>query len=138
MYLLDEVGGGVLRASIQDPGTGQDNVESITGRAWPDVFHDWALALALDGSAASSAHDFANLDPREIHSRLKTEAPDLFLNDYLFAVLFDVSEISGTLAQAGTTPSYLRIESSESRTVADIQAGGPIGAGLRIGIARTR
>ena len=50
LYLWD-LGGGdaVLRRLVRTTKTGTANVSDVTGRAWPDLFADWAAALYLDG-----------------------------------------------------------------------------------------
>ncbi|MGH7558015.1 MAG: hypothetical protein ACREMD_09645 [Gemmatimonadota bacterium] len=81
-YMVDRFGEEILGQLVQTSLTGIPNVESVTDRSMPFLFHEWVSALFLDGTSDDPIFDIPSLDV-QAEFLLAKQIPSLEIGEYL-------------------------------------------------------
>lgn len=138
-YLHDRLGTDAVRELVQTSRSNVLNVEAVAGRAFRDLFSEWAAALLLDGTGTGDpAFEIPALDLRGDYESLKqTDFGERLPNSFLDVTETTLPGGSVFVNQRGTTPAYVRVSAS-AEGERRVEIDGESAANLRVGVARTR
>lgn len=131
-WLGDQFGSSIFKKMNQSTNTGVPNIEAAAGKAFPDLFSDFGLALVTDSlpgyprTTAAAADRFVSRNLRQLWSRLYTTSGGATDIPYPYPVqVFSINADTTTSVMDPGTMSFFRLDTPTNSPTVSLQFAGP-------------